>query len=122
LRPIGKSYESLVAEVTKAKEKAADKPVKEQVEALNTKLQQFADPARVRTGQPLELDVLGKVERLFGDLQHVDAAPTPIVESAAIAIQQDARSVMERWRGIPQEISVLNAALEAAGLEKIKAP
>ncbi len=122
LRPAAKSYESLVAEVTKAKEKAADKPVKAQVEALETKLQQFADPTRVRTGQPLELDVLGKVERLFGDLQHVDATPTPTVEAAAVAIQQDAKSVLERWRGIPQEVSTLNAALEAAGLEKIKAP
>src|SRR5205085_12212619 len=36
LRPIGKSYESLVVEVTKVKEKAGDKPVKEKIEALNT--------------------------------------------------------------------------------------
>jgi hypothetical protein len=120
LRPIGKSYESLVAEVAKAKEKAGDKPVKEKIEALNTKLEELADPVRVRTGQPLELDVLSKVERLFGDLQQVDAAPTPTVEAAAIAIQKDVRTVTEKWNAIPQEVSTLNTALEAAGLEKIK--
>jgi photosystem II stability/assembly factor-like uncharacterized protein len=122
LRPIGKSYESLVAEVAKAREKAGDKPIKEKIEAFNTKLQQLADPARVRTGQPLELDVLTKVERLFGELQQVDAAPTPTIEAAAIAIEQDAKSVLEKWRGIPQEVSVLNVALKLAGLEEISAP
>ncbi|HEY8835437.1 MAG TPA: hypothetical protein VIM09_07605, partial [Chthoniobacterales bacterium] len=122
LQPIGKSYESLVTELAKAKEKAGDTPVKEKIEALNKKLQEFADPARVRSGQPLELDVLSKVEKLFGDLQEVDAAPTSATEAAAVAIQRDAQSVMERWRSIPQEIATLNAALETAGLEKIKFP
>jgi hypothetical protein len=28
---------------------------------------------------------------------------------------------MEKWHAIPQEVSTLNTALEAAGLDKIKA-
>ncbi|HSP46323.1 MAG TPA: hypothetical protein VLO30_10045, partial [Chthoniobacterales bacterium] len=114
LQPIGKSYESLVAELAKAKETAGDKPVKEQIEGLTKKLQEFADPARIRTGQSLELDVLSKVEKLFGDLQEVDAAPTSQAEASALDVQRDAQSVTERWRAIPKEVASLNSALEAA--------
>jgi hypothetical protein len=122
LLPIGKSFDSLVAEVAKAKEKAGDKPVKEKIEALNVKLQEFADPIRVRAGQSLQLDVLSTVEKLFGDLQEVDAAPTAATEAAAIEIQRDAKTVIERWRAVPQDVAALNSALEASGFEKIKFP
>jgi photosystem II stability/assembly factor-like uncharacterized protein len=122
LQPIGKSFEALAAEITKAMEKAGDKPVKEQIEALTKKLQEFADPARVRNGQSLELDVLNKVQSLFGDLQDVDAAPTSQVEAAAVELQRETKSVVERWGAIPQEVATLNAALESAGLEKLKFP
>jgi photosystem II stability/assembly factor-like uncharacterized protein len=122
LQPIGKAYESLVGELAKAKEKAGDKPVKDKIEALTKKLQEFADPARVRAGQSLELDVLSKVGQLFGDLQEVDAAPTPQTEAAAVELQRDAKSVAERWRAIAPEVAALNSALETAGLEKIKFP
>jgi hypothetical protein len=122
LQPIGKGYESLVGELAKAKEKAGDKPVKEQIEALTKKLQEFADPARIRAGQSLELDVLSKVEKLFGNLQEVDAAPTAAIEVAAVEIQRDAKSVIERWRAVPQDVAVLNSALEASGVEKMKFP
>jgi photosystem II stability/assembly factor-like uncharacterized protein len=122
LQPIGKGYESLVGELAKAKEKAGDKPVKEQIEALTKKLQEFADPARVRAGQSLELDALSKVANLFGDLQEVDAAPTPQAEAAAAELQRDAKSAAERWRAIASEVAALNSALETAGLEKIKFP
>ena len=122
LEPIGKSFESLVAELAKAKEKAGDTPAKEKIETLNKKLQEFADPARVRAGQSLELDVLSKVKKLFGDLQEVDAAPTAATEVAAVEIQRDAKSVIERWRAVPQDVAALNSALEASGVEKIKFP
>jgi hypothetical protein len=122
LLPLGKNFKALVTEIAKAKEKAGDAPVKEKIEALNKKLEEFADPARVRTGQSLELDVLGKVEKLFGDLQEVDAAPTAPTEAAALAIQRDAKSVIERWPAISQDAAALNSALEAAGLEKLKVP
>jgi hypothetical protein len=122
LEPIGKKFEALAAEVGKAKEKAGDKPVKEKIETLNKKLQEFADPIRVRTGQSLQLDVLTKVQKLFGDLQEVDSGPLPTIESAAVQIQRDAKSAIERWQAIPAEVTALNAELEAAGLEKIKVP
>jgi photosystem II stability/assembly factor-like uncharacterized protein len=122
LLPIGKSFESLLAEVAKAKEKAGDKPVKEKIEALNLKLQAFADPIRVRTGQSLQFDVLSKVEKLFGDLQEVDAAPTVVTETAAVEIHGAAKSAIERWRSLPQDVAALNSVLEASGLEKIKFP
>jgi hypothetical protein len=122
LEPIGKSFDALVAGLAKAKEKAGDQPIKEKIEALHKKLQEFADPARVRTGQSLEFDVLSKAGSLFGDLQDVDAAPTPSIEAAAVALQQDAKGAIERWRAVAQEVSSLNSELETAGIEKIKLP
>jgi photosystem II stability/assembly factor-like uncharacterized protein len=120
LEPIGKSFESLAGELAKAKEKAGDQPVKEKIDALTKKLQEFVDPARVRTGQSLELDVLSKVRSLFGDLQEVDAGPTSQAEAAARDLQRDAKSVAERWRGLAPEVAALNIALEAARLDKLK--
>ena len=122
LQPIGKRFESLVAELTKAKERAGESAAKEPVEALRKKMEGFANPANVRAGAPLELDVLSKVEKLFDDLQAVDAAPTPQAQAAVADLQRDARSVLERWRSMPEEVVALNRQLEAAGLEKIGLP
>jgi photosystem II stability/assembly factor-like uncharacterized protein len=122
LLPIGKSFDALVAEVTKAKEKAGDQPIKEKIEALHKKLETFGDPAPSRPGQPLHFDVLTKVEQLFGHLQEADAGPTPQVESATLAVQRDAKTATERWQAIPAEVEALNGALETAGIEKIKFP
>jgi hypothetical protein len=122
LLPIGKSFDSLVAEVTKAKERAGDKPIREKIEALYKKLETFGDPAPGRPGQPLHFDVLTKVDQLFGDLQEADAGPTPQVESAALAVQRDVKTATERWQTIPSEVAALNVALEAAGTDKIKFP
>ena len=88
LQPIGKSYEALVAELTKAKERAGESPIREQIEGLRKKLETFANPAAVRSNDPLELDVLNKVEKLFGDLQEVDAAPTPSQQAAVTELQK----------------------------------
>jgi len=66
--------------------------------------------------------VLKKVEKLFGDLQDVDAAPTPQQEIALGNLQRDARSVLERWRSVPAEVTALNARLQTAGIEPIKFP
>jgi hypothetical protein len=122
LQPIGKSFASLAAELTKTKEKAGEKPVKQKVEEFIKKLQEFANPDQVRAGQALELDVLNKVEKLFGDLQEVDAAPTSQAQAAAVDLQGKERSVMERWPIISQEVAALNSELESAGIEKIKFP
>ena len=120
LLPIGKSYEALVAELAKAKEKAGEQPIKEKIEALQKKLEEFADPARVRAGQPLTLQVLSKVEQIFGALQEVDAGPTSQVEAAAKELQNESKTVTERWHAIGPEVASLNSALEAAQMEKLK--
>jgi hypothetical protein len=52
----------------------------------------------------------------------VDAAPSSQQQAAAAPLQQDARSVAERWRTIPQDVSALNAQLRAAGIDQIKFP
>ena len=122
LLPIGKSFDALVAEVAKAKERAGDQPIKDKIEALQQKLEAFGDPSPSRPGLPLHFDVLSKVEQLFGNLQETDAGPTPQVELAALALQRDAKSVIERWRAVPQDVAALNSALEASGVEKIKFP
>jgi photosystem II stability/assembly factor-like uncharacterized protein len=122
LEPIGKTFETIAAALTKAKEKAGDKPVKEKIEALQKKLEAFVDPARVRAGQSFELDILSKVSSLFGDLQEVDAGPTSQAEAAANDLMRDAQNVAERWRALSPEIVSLNSELEAAGIEKITVP
>jgi hypothetical protein len=66
--------------------------------------------------------VLSKVEKLFGDLQEADAAPTPQFEAATAELQRGANSVVERWRAMAPDVAALNSALEAAGLEKLKFP
>jgi photosystem II stability/assembly factor-like uncharacterized protein len=122
LLPIGKSFDALVAEVAEAKERAGEQPIKEKIDAFHQKLETFGDPAPSRPGQPLHFDVLSKVEQLFGHLQEADAGPTPQVEMAALALQRDAKSAIERWHAIPADVEALNAELQAAGIEKLKFP
>ncbi|MFN2621863.1 MAG: WD40/YVTN/BNR-like repeat-containing protein [Chthoniobacterales bacterium] len=122
LLPIGKSFDALVAEVAKAKERAGEQPIKEKIEAFHQKLETFGDPAPSRPEQPLHFDVLSKVEQLFGHLQEADAGPTPQVEMAALALERDTKSAIERWHAIPADVEALNAELQAAGIEKLKFP
>ena len=120
LQPIGKSYVALVGGLEKARERAVGASVKQAIENLHKKLEEFANPSAVRSNESLELDVLKKVEKLFDDLQEVDAGPTPQQEIALGDLQREARSVLERWQAIPEKIAAVNAQLEAAGLEPIK--
>jgi hypothetical protein len=66
------------------------------------------------------LDALKRVEKLFRDLQGVDAAPTPSQEAAVADLQKDATAAMERWKAIAPEVATLNAQLASAGFEQIK--
>jgi hypothetical protein len=68
------------------------------------------------------LDVLGKVVKLFSDLQDVDAGPTAQQEIACGDLQRGARSVIERWPSVANEVTALNAKLQAAGIEPVKSP
>ena len=122
LQPIGQNYETLAAEVAKAKTRAGENPIKEQIEALHKELEGFANPADVRSGNPLQLDVLNRVKKLFGDLQDVDAAPTPSQQAAATELERNATAVLERWKAIAPEVATLNSQLASVGLEQIKFP
>jgi len=122
LQPIGKSYDALVAELEKAKERAGGASVKQAIENLRKKLEEFANPDAVRSGDTLELDVLNKVKKLFNDFQDVDAAPTPQQEIAVGDLHREAQSVMERWRSVPPQVTAVNSQLQAAGVEPIKFP
>ncbi len=119
LAPIGKNYEALVGELKKAQERAGEN---EAIKNLRTKLEGFANPVAVRAGGALDLDVLKKVEKLFSDLQEVDAGPTPQQEIACGDLQRETRSVLERWPAIPPEVTALNTKLQAAGIAPIKFP
>jgi photosystem II stability/assembly factor-like uncharacterized protein len=120
LQPIGKNYEALVGELEKARERAGGASVNQAIEDLRKKLEEFANPSVAWSGESLELDVLKKVEKLFDDLQEVDAGPTPQQEIGLGDLQREARSVLERWRAMPEKVAAVNAQLEAADLEPIK--
>jgi hypothetical protein len=122
LAPIGKSYQALAVELKKAQQRTTEKQAEAAVKKLRTDLAAFANPAAVREGGPLELDVLRKVAKLFDDLQQVDAGPTPQQEIACGDLQREARAVVHRWPAIPPEVTALNEKLQAAGVEPIKIP
>src|SRR4029079_9823734 len=60
LQPIGKKYSALVRELAKAKQRVGENPIREQIEALQTKLEALANPVALRFGNPPEFDVLDK--------------------------------------------------------------
>jgi hypothetical protein len=119
LHPIGKSYDALNGEVAKAKERSADKPVAQQLDAFAKTLADLALPP-ARPGAPLSFSALAKVESLFGQLQDVDAAPRPSVKAAVADVLREAEIAKQRWGAImSDELPALNRRLEAAGVEKI---
>ncbi len=119
MEPIGKIYKALVSELEKLEEAAAAKGLRDKIEALRKKLEALADPVAVRSGGTLELDALNKVKKLFGDLQQVDAAPTPQQEAAVADLQRTVQAVIKQWKAMPQEVAGLNAQLEASGLRQL---
>jgi photosystem II stability/assembly factor-like uncharacterized protein len=119
LEPIGKSYKALASELNKADKAAAGKSLNEKIEALRRWLETFANPVAVRSGGTLELDALNRVKKLFGDLQQVDAAPTPQQQAAVANLQRAAPEVIKQWKEMPREIAALNARLETAGLQPL---
>jgi photosystem II stability/assembly factor-like uncharacterized protein len=100
LEPIGKSYDAIVSGMEKATEPAAQKGLEEKVAALRKILEAFANPATVRAGGTLDFDLLEKVKKLFGDLQQVDAAPTPQQQIAVGRLEQNTQEVLVRWKTI----------------------
>ncbi|MBA3544664.1 MAG: glycoside hydrolase [Chthoniobacterales bacterium] len=118
LQPIGKEFDALVAGLAKAMERVKENPVKEQVAAFRKKLEPFANPAAVRSGGTLELEVLAKVRKLFDDLQEVDAAPTPTQEAAVAKLQTEAQSAEEKWKALAPEVAALESQLADTGVRQ----
>lgn len=120
LEPIGKRFEQLNDSLGKAKENAGEKPIRQQLEAVATKLEDFAPPNR-RPGAPLSFAALDQVQRLFGFLQEVDATPQPAVRAAVKEVLRTSPATVDRWKiFLGQEVEKLNRELESAGLEKLK--
>ncbi|MDQ2919082.1 MAG: glycoside hydrolase, partial [Verrucomicrobiota bacterium] len=119
LEPIGKKFEAVNDAIAKMKEQIGDGPLHERIDALTKKLNEFA-PANRRPGTPPSFDALEKVQRLFKEIQGVDAAPTSQLKSAIADVLSQAPSVIQRWENFTtQEIPALNRELETNGLEKL---
>jgi hypothetical protein len=106
LMPIGKRYDGLIAAL--AEKRTEKKETQPKLDALQKELETLANPEAARAGRPLELEVLGKVTRLFGDLQRVDAAPTPQQEAAVHDLENETRTVQEKWKTVSREAMELN--------------
>jgi hypothetical protein len=121
LETINKGLSRLSTEIEKAKERAGQNPVTAQLDALKKKLQEIAGPPSRRASATFSLELLEKLGTLFGNLQEVDAAPTPALRAAVTDLQGAAQSISQRWRAIEaQDVPALNRQLEAASLGKIE--
>ncbi|MEY2528408.1 MAG: hypothetical protein QOJ05_498, partial [Verrucomicrobiota bacterium] len=120
LVPIGEAFVALATEVSKAKGRAANNPAKEHLDAFAKKLEEFGPP-NARPGAAPAFHLLDSVERLFGILDGVDAAPTSAVKTGVAEILRTAPAVTEKWRAlVSQDLPALNEDLERAGLGKIE--
>ncbi|MBA3960966.1 MAG: glycoside hydrolase [Chthoniobacterales bacterium] len=122
LIPIGKQYEVLVTELGKVKVNGASQNVQNKIESLRRKLEELADPSASRADQPLTFDLLGKVTKLFSDLQQADVAPTAQQVSARANLKQRTASAPAQWKLVLQNVETLNATLAATGAEPLKLP
>jgi photosystem II stability/assembly factor-like uncharacterized protein len=121
LEAVSNGLSRLSTEIGKAKERAGQNPVTAQLDDLNKKLQEIAGPPSRRASAALSLDLLEKLGTLFGNIQEVDAAPTPAVRAAVADLQRESQSIIQRWRAIEsQDLPALNRQLEAAGFGKIE--
>jgi photosystem II stability/assembly factor-like uncharacterized protein len=119
LEPIGKSFDSLVEQLRKLKERSLPKPVEDKANALIEKLKEL-EPPRPRPGAEPSLHALDSAKSLFDDIQGVDAAPTERVKAAVSDVRSLATSTIERWKKISSEhLPVLNKELQSAGLSPL---
>jgi photosystem II stability/assembly factor-like uncharacterized protein len=120
LEPIGKSFDAIIKQLFKLKEQAPSDEVTKSVDAFEKKLKDLGPP-NPRPEAPPALHVLESVKSLFGEIEGVDAAPTPKIKAAVADLEVTARSLSDRWKEIlSQDLSGLNAQLKAAGLAQIK--
>jgi photosystem II stability/assembly factor-like uncharacterized protein len=113
LAPIGKKFDDINEQLTKLKTRAAERPdVMEKLEAFVQILTQFGPP-HPRPGAPPSLFVLESTERLFNEIQGVDAAPTAAVKAAVADLKTKVGPVMEAWRKLlDSDLPALNQQLK----------
>jgi photosystem II stability/assembly factor-like uncharacterized protein len=119
LEPIGKTFDSLVKQLTKIKEQSLPKNVENRLNALNSKIKELGPP-NARPGAPPALHALDSVKSLFEQIQGVDAPPTDRVKAAVGDVRLQATSLIERWKNIiAQDVPALNNELQTAGIPHI---
>jgi hypothetical protein len=121
LAPIGRKFGNIKEQLTKLKARAAERSdVTEKLEAFAQALTQFGPP-HPRPGAPPSLFVLESTERLFNEIQGVDAAPTAAVKAAAADVQTKLGPLMEAWRKlVDSDLPALNQQLGQAGFSEIQ--
>jgi photosystem II stability/assembly factor-like uncharacterized protein len=116
LEPIGKTFDSLVEQLTKLKEQSLPKNVEDKLHALTTKLKELGPPNR-RPGAPPSLRALDSAKDLFAEIQGVDAPPTDRVKAAVNQVRVQANSLTESWKKVMgEDVSALDHELESGGL------
>ena len=119
LEPIGKTFDSLVEQLTKLKEQSLPKNVEDKLNTLNSKIKELGPP-NPRPGAPPSLHALDSVKSLFAQIQGVDAPPTDRVKAAIGDVRLQATSLTERWKNIlAQDVPALDRELQASGLPLI---
>ena len=120
LEPINQRLNSFGKQLANLKTRAGQTPVAADIDALDKKLQESFGAGSRRPGAPLNLNVLTRLQTLFGNLQAVDAAPTPVGAAAAADVRRESQITIERWLAFEAlDIPELNRKLKAAGLAEI---
>lgn len=122
LEPLNERINALNTRLISLRERAvANSNVTAQIDALSKKLQELTGAAAPpRPGATLNLGVLIRLRTLFGVIQEVDVAPTAQIAGAVADLQNEIRSVLERWQAIEsQDIPALNQQLKAASLPEV---
>ena len=116
LEPIGKTFDSLVEQLTRLKEQSLPNNVADKLNVLTGKLKGLGPP-NPRPEAQLSLSALDSARRLFDEIQRADAAPTKRVKAAVNAIRALAASTTESWKQImSQDLPALDRELQKSGL------
>jgi paraquat-inducible protein B len=119
LEPIGRTFDSLVEQLTKLREQSLPKNVEEKLNALNTKLKELGPP-NARPGATPSLQALDSAKDLFQEIQSVDAVPTDRIKAAVNDVRTQGTELTKRWKEIVgQEMPALDQELQAAGLPRL---
>jgi hypothetical protein len=119
LEPIGKVFDSLVEQLTKLREQSLPKNVEDKLNGLNARLKELGPP-NARPGAAPSLHALDSAEKLFGQIQGVDAAPTDRIKAAVNEVPVQASSLTKRWQEIvAQEVPAVDKELQASGFSPL---